>query len=59
MKLLLLALAGAAALSASEHRPQNAGLPIVHTQAAQQPRMLFAPCPLAPRFLPLPSERRA
>lgn len=31
----------------------------VPAQAAQQPRLLFSPCPLAPRNLPLPTERKA
>lgn len=58
---LAAALAALAALVTMEHRPSGYAMPLlIDAEAAQQPpAMLFAPCPLSPKNLPLPIERKA
>lgn len=54
-----------AGLAASEHKATNNGLPLVHAAlpawkpASPADQMLFAPCPISPRNLPLRNQRSA
>lgn len=58
--LLIIVVIALCAVVIPEHRPQNAGLPVVKaTYNPAAPDLLFAPCPLGPRNLPIQSERKA
>jgi hypothetical protein len=60
-RLLAVAIVLAIALAAvliPEHRPPNAGLPIVKAALGPTPPQQFLPCPLSPRNFPRYSERK-